>query len=53
MDNFIYNFGDVFDSLRDGVLFFASDTRGVDRAPYEAGYAFGNGFYYILVKNNV
>ena len=27
--NFVYNFGHIFDALRDVYLFFAEDPRGV------------------------
>ena len=49
MDNTVYNFGNIFDALRDVVLFLVSSPRGEFNLPYEAGYAAGAAIYQIMM----
>lgn len=39
--NFVYNFGHLFDSLRDFVTFLANDPRGDVTNVYDAGFSLG------------
>ncbi len=48
IDNIIFDFGNIFDSFRDLVLFFMEDNRGDFSVPYDAGYGLGNALYLIL-----
>lgn len=41
IDNVVYNFGDIFDSVRDTILFVSSSSRGQYNIPYDAGYGIG------------
>ena len=41
IDNFVFNFGDIFDALRDTVLYFSTSSRGEYNVPYDAGYGVG------------
>ena len=53
INNFIYRFGDIFDSLRDVILFLTDDNRGVYNLPYEAGYGLGTAVYYVIKTGSV
>lgn len=48
MDNFVFNFGDIFDSIRDTILFFRSSSRGQFSVPYDAGYGLGYAVYEVM-----
>ena len=48
MDNFIYKFGDIFDAIRDVILFLTADDRGEYNLPSDAGYGLGTAIYLIL-----
>jgi hypothetical protein len=48
IDNVVYQFGNIFDSLRDVMLFFTDDSRGEFNLPYDAGYGLGNALYLLL-----
>jgi hypothetical protein len=48
IDNFIYQFGKIYDSVRDVLLFFTTDDRGEINLPYDAGYGIGNAVYLIF-----
>jgi hypothetical protein len=48
LDNCVFNFGRIFDSIRDTLLYFNGDTRGQYNIPYEAGLGLGNAIYLIL-----
>jgi hypothetical protein len=39
--NTVYNFGHIFDGLRDVYLFFIDDPRGNEDAVYQMGYNVG------------
>jgi hypothetical protein len=46
--NIVYNFGTVFDSIRDAILFYAGSNWGTVTVAYNAGYGVGNAIYYVL-----
>lgn len=48
IDNVIYQFGNIFDSVRDVILFFTDNSRGEFNLPYDAGYGLGNAMYLLL-----
>ena len=48
LDNIIFNFGNIFDSIRDVLLFFTDDDRGEYDLPYDAGYGLGNAVYLVF-----
>jgi len=48
INNFIYSFGDIYDSLRDVIILLSSNSRGYTNLPYEAGYGLGNAFYVFI-----
>lgn len=52
MDNVIFSFGHIFDSLRDVVLFFTDDARGEFNLPYDAGYGLGTAIYLVMKPPN-
>jgi hypothetical protein len=39
--NVVYNFGHIFDGIRDSYLFFVEDPRGNDKAVYHLGFNLG------------
>lgn len=49
--NFVYNFGLVFDSLRDWWIFLTNDPRGQDDGVYNAGDSLGQAVYYLIDPN--
>ena len=48
INNFIYSFGDIYDSLRDAIILLTANARGYTNLPYEAGYGLGNAFYVFI-----
>jgi len=46
--NIIYNFGLVYDSVKNMVLYFLGAPRPNHDTPYDVGYNLGSSFYYIL-----
>lgn len=48
MENTIFNFGTIFDSIRDSILFLSSSDRGKFTIPYDAGYGIGNAIYFMF-----
>jgi hypothetical protein len=48
IDNFIYSFGDIYDSLRDVLILLAGNSRGQSNLPYEAGFGLGNALYLVI-----
>ena len=48
IDNTIYNFGDIFDAIRDTYLYFINDDRGVINLPYDAGLGIGTAIYLVF-----
>jgi hypothetical protein len=48
IDNFVFSFGKIFDSIRDMILFFNQDQRGEYHVPYDAGYGLGTAIYLLF-----
>ena len=46
--NVIYNFGHIFDSIRDSVLFLMEDPRGQVTNVYDCGFSLGWATYMII-----
>ena len=46
--NFVYNFGHIFDNLRDVYLFLAEDPRGRIDDVARAGYSLGQAVYFLI-----
>ena len=46
--NSIYNFGHIFDALRDAYLFVVQDPRGQVQNVYDAGYSLGWASYMLI-----
>jgi len=49
--NTVYNFGHIFDGIRDTYLFFVEDPRGNPKAVYQMGYNLGQALYYFITPN--
>lgn len=49
--NIVYNFGHIFDSLRDFVFFLLRDTRGDVTSVYDAGYSLGQFIWFSITKD--
>ena len=49
--NVVYNFGHIFDGIRDTYLFFVEDPRGNDKAVYQAGFNLGQAIYYLITPD--
>ncbi len=47
--NTVYNFGHIFDAVRDMVLWFQNGSQGEITGPYDAGYALGTAIYLSLL----
>ncbi len=48
IDNVVFSFGKIFDSIRDMILFFTQDQRGEYHVPYDAGYGLGTAIYLLF-----
>ena len=46
--NTVYNFGHIFDNIRDMVLFFQKNPRGQVNSVHDAGYNLGLAVYYLI-----
>jgi hypothetical protein len=46
--NVIYNFGLVYDAIKNMMLYFLGAPRPSNDSPYSVGYNFGSVFYYLL-----
>lgn len=46
--NVVYNFGHIFDSIRDVYLFLAEDPRGVLNDVHDAGFSTGLALFYVI-----
>ena len=46
--NLVYNFGMIFDSMREMVLFFMEDSRGQANSVEDAGYDFGLAIFLLI-----
>ena len=49
INNVIFKFGDIFDSVRDILLYVLNDSRGNFALPSDAGLALGNAIYLLLL----
>lgn len=49
--NIVYNFGFIFDSLREFSLFFIQDPRGQVTNVHDAGYNWGLAIFYLITPN--
>lgn len=52
IENVIYNFGDIYNNMRDFVAYFADDQEGEDNIPFITGQLLGNTFYLIFQPVN-
>lgn len=49
--NTVYNFGHIFDGVRDTYLFFVESPRGNPKAVYQMGYNLGQAVFYFIMPN--
>jgi hypothetical protein len=49
--NMVYNFGHIFDALRDVYLFFTQDPRGLVDNVHDTGYMMGLAVYLIITPD--
>jgi hypothetical protein len=49
--NSVYNFGHIFDNLRDMVFFFTQNPRGQVNSVHDAGYNLGVAVYYLITPD--
>jgi hypothetical protein len=49
--NSVYNFGHIFDNMRDCILFFTEDPRGQVDNVHNAGYHLGLALYYFITPD--
>ena len=49
--NVVYNFGHLFDSLRDFIAFLVNDPRGDITNVYDAGFSLGQFVYFTITPN--
>lgn len=52
IQNLIYNFGDIWDNMRDFVEYYVEEQRGVYNIPYLTGKLLGNSFYLLFQPVN-
>jgi len=46
--NTVYNFGHIFDNMRDMVFFFQQNPRGQVNSIHDAGYNLGMAVFYLI-----
>ena len=46
--NSVYNFGHIFDNIRDVILYFTMDPRGQTNSVHDAGFNLGQAVYYFI-----
>lgn len=51
MMNIVYNFGIIFDSMREAVLFFTEDPRALANNVHDAGYNIGLALYFLITPD--
>ena len=49
--NSVYNFGHIFDNLRDVILYFTEDPRGQTNSVHDAGYNLGLATFYFITPD--
>jgi len=52
MDNLIFNFGLIFDNVRDFYMWLQYGSMGEENGPYNNGFALGNVAYYAFFKTD-
>ena len=52
MDNIIFNFGMIFDNVRDFIMWIEYGSAGEDFGPYNSGYSLGNVVYFAFFKTD-
>jgi len=52
MDNLIFNFGLIFDNIRDFYMWLQFGSMGEENGPYNNGFALGNVAYYAFFKTD-
>jgi len=52
--NFLFNFGHMYDSVKDIIVFFnGSDTGGNAKSAFQVGFEIGELLYYVLHSDSV
>jgi hypothetical protein len=51
INNVVFQFGNIFDSVRDVLLFMVGDSRGEFNLPYDAGYGLGNAIHLVMLPD--
>lgn len=49
--NSVYNFGHIFDNLRDAIMYFTEDPRGQVNNVHDAGYNVGLALYFWITPD--
>lgn len=49
--NTVYNFGAIFDAVREVVLFFSEDPRGLVDNVHDTGYNLGLALFFIITPD--
>jgi len=49
--NFTYNFGGIFDAMRELILFLLEDPRGKANSVHDAGFNLGLAIFFIITPN--
>ena len=49
--NTVYNFGHIFDNIRDVILYFMEDPRGQTQNVHDAGYNLGLAIFYFITPD--
>mmetsp|Transcript_10139 Transcript_10139/g.8935 ORF Transcript_10139/g.8935 Transcript_10139/m.8935 type:complete len:138 (-) Transcript_10139:18-431(-) len=52
MDNIIFNFGMIFDNVRDFVMWIQYGSAGENYGPYNSGFSLGNVVYFAFFKTD-
>ena len=53
IDNVIFQFGNVYDAVRDTILFFIDDDRGEFDLPCDAGRGIGTAIFLLIIPAGV
>jgi hypothetical protein len=48
IENWIYNFGDIYMNFRNFLIFLFSNARGNEEVAYDSGYSLGLAVYYAV-----
>lgn len=52
MDNLIFNFGMIFDNIRDFIMWLEYGSYGMENGPYNNGYSLGNVVHLAFFKTD-